>query len=438
MVAACAALDLPRGPWPSLKVPQIARKLLSLGEYQGNVLDRIARESDRADQVGNVPAAVRELIDACLQPDLEKRPSASELLEEKFPEDDTDVDDGNMFTFPTLRLRCNDLDAMCSGVEDGDDEEQPLDVLTIQETYYLWKLAGGDVLGELTRHGLMVTRPPLLSLPKLVLVEGHAEGQRKERSSLYDPVVIRLSLEQLRSCLAEITTEDCYPLLLENGFAEDRADSDTASTGAMEADETAALPLVIKEGDVKYQFKRIVLYRRLLQCYPFQRPRLWTEARVDSLPQYRAFIWAALLGVEHDTAAAYGAVDKETWTPTDRQIEVDIPRCHQYNNLLASPEGHRKFKRVLKAWVAANPEYVYWQGLDSLCAPFLYLNFNDEALAFACLSAFIPKYLHGMFQKDNAAVIQEYLAKFRHIQAFHDPGRFVLQCHPELPSSKPS
>jgi hypothetical protein len=28
---------------------------------------------------------------------------------------------------------------------------------------------------------------------------------------------------------------------------------------------------------------------------------------------------------------------------------------------------------------------------DSLCAPFLYLNFNDEALAFACLSAFIPK-----------------------------------------------
>ena len=68
----------------------------------------------------------------------------------------------------------------------------------------------------------------------------------------------------------------------------------------------------------------------------------------------------------------------------------------QYNSLLASAEGHRKFKRVLKAWVATNPQYVYWQGLDSLCAPFLYLNFNDEALAFACLQAFIPKYLLGM------------------------------------------
>ena len=96
----------------------------------------------------------------------------------------------------------------------------------------------------------------------------------------------------------------------------------------------------------------------------------------------------------------------------------------QYNHLLASPEGHRKFKRILKAWVVTNPQYVYWQGLDSLCAPFLLLNFNDEALAYACLSAFIPKYLYGMFRKDNSNVIQEYLAKFSHIQAFHDPVLF--------------
>jgi TBC domain-containing protein kinase-like protein len=62
------------------------------------------------------------------------------------------------------------------------------------------------------------------------------------------------------------------------------------------------------------------------------------------------------------------------------QIEVDIPRCHQYCELLSSPEGHEKFKRVLKAWVVSHPEYVYWQGLDSLCAPFLYLNFSNEGL----------------------------------------------------------
>ena len=72
------------------------------------------------------------------------------------------------------------------------------------------------------------------------------------------------------------------------------------------------------------------------------------------------------------------------------QIEVDIPRCHQYNELLSSPEAHKKFKRILKAWVVSHPEYVYWQGLDSLCAPFLYLNFNDEGMCFLqrCYSLF--------------------------------------------------
>lgn len=64
------------------------------------------------------------------------------------------------------------------------------------------------------------------------------------------------------------------------------------------------------------------------------------------------------------------------------QIEVDIPRCHQYDELLSSPQGHAKFTRVLKAWVVSHPHLVYWQGLDSLCAPFLYLNFNNEGKGF--------------------------------------------------------
>lgn len=63
------------------------------------------------------------------------------------------------------------------------------------------------------------------------------------------------------------------------------------------------------------------------------------------------------------------------------QIEVDIPRCHQYHELLSSPSAHAKFKRVLKAWVVSHPQYVYWQGLDSLSAPFLALNFNNEGKA---------------------------------------------------------
>uniref|UniRef100_A0A673APJ9 TBC1 domain containing kinase n=1 Tax=Sphaeramia orbicularis TaxID=375764 RepID=A0A673APJ9_9TELE len=124
---------------------------------------------------------------------------------------------------------------------------------------------------------------------------------------------------------------------------------------------------------------------------------------------------------EGDIQAKYESIDKDTPIPTDRQIEVDIPRCHQYDELLSSPQGHVKFRRVLKAWVVSHPDLVYWQGLDSLCAPFLYLNFNNEALAYACMSAFIPKYLYNFFLKDNSHVIQEYLTVFSQMIAFHDP-----------------
>lgn len=122
----------------------------------------------------------------------------------------------------------------------------------------------------------------------------------------------------------------------------------------------------------------------------------------------------------------YENIDKETPTPTDRQIEVDIPRCHQYDELLSSPTGHLKLKRLLKAWVTAHPQYVYWQGLDSLTAPFLITNFNDEETAFLSLINFIPKYLHNFFLKDNSAIIKEYLAKFSQLVTFHEP---VLSKH---------
>lgn len=393
--------------WPSLKVSQVLRKVLSLVHCQ-DMMGRLSREFDCESTLKSCPEDVKALIAACLDPNPETRPTPGNLLKSLGFSTPSNLID--MRAFPTIRLRCENLslDSIKSTPDDA-DTENPLSSLSLREIYYLWFLAGGDIMSELRKNGLMASMPPILALPKVVVIEGHPLGVVKERCSLYDPINMVLPMSQLLNCLADLTAEDAYPLI--NG---------SKSSG----DEMATMPLAIKERDVKYQFKRTVLFRRLLQGYPFTRHNLWNEARIDTLPLYRSLIWASLLGVEHDVKAAYEAIDKETPTPTDRQIEVDIPRCHQYNSLLASAEGHRKFKRVLKAWVVTNPQYVYWQGLDSLCAPFLYLNFNNEALAFACLQAFIPKYLLGMFRQDNAEVIQEYLAKFSHLQAFHDPILF--------------
>lgn len=98
-----------------------------------------------------------------------------------------------------------------------------------------------------------------------------------------------------------------------------------------------------------------------------------------------------------DIQSRYESIDKDTPIPTDRQvtspmtaavnswipvdsvlqrwfcvcclqIEVDIPRCHQYDELLSSPQGHIKFRRVLKAWVVSHPDLVYWQGQSVMSA----------------------------------------------------------------------
>lgn len=75
-------------------------------------------------------------------------------------------------------------------------------------------------------------------------------------------------------------------------------------------------------------------------------------------------------------------------------------------------------RRILKAWVKFNSNVlVYWQGnityhvcnllgLDSVLAPFLVLNFNDESKAYCCLQTFIDKYLHNYFKSENHMYMQ--------------------------------
>ncbi|KAG0005164.1 hypothetical protein BGZ79_006502 [Entomortierella chlamydospora] len=181
------------------------------------------------------------------------------------------------------------------------------------------------------------------------------------------------------------------------------------------------VPLAIREKDLGYQYQRLSMFTDLLLQYPASRAEILHHSKIDIPPLVRGKVWAAILGVVGDYQDIYDGFDKYTEKMTDRQIELDVPRCHQYNQLMFSPAGHEKMKRLLKCWVEANENLVYWQGLDSCCAPFLTLNFNDEALAFACIQLFLPKFLKDMFLHDNSQVIHEYLAVFKHLLSYHDP-----------------
>ena len=191
VILACHAIKL-REPWTRLKIPQVLRKVLSFQGYQGDVLERLARENDRQEAGKAIGERLRDVIRSCLQPRVEDRPTAAELYH-MLTGSAFDPCEFEPSTFPTMKLRCRDLvkeddwalvngngDVADDDDDEGEDDEKALDVLSIQEAYYLWKLAGGDVWAELRKRGLMVTRPPALALPRIVLSEGHTEGMVKE------------------------------------------------------------------------------------------------------------------------------------------------------------------------------------------------------------------------------------------------------------------
>ncbi|EDO40792.1 predicted protein [Nematostella vectensis] len=402
--------------WPGLSescdVDIIFKKIMDLVKTQA-VLNILVNEHKAPHKLQNLSAELLSFLKSCLTPKPTERPSPTELLgHEVFAslrQNKVPTPCRMQYFLATDRSVHMELSDLCNETESEDLlAERPLG-----EVYHLWSLAGGDLEGELKKRGLIKTKPPILSLPNIFLHTGEEFGAEKDKILLLDETTVPLSLLQLRERLRHLDEAVYYPLIEED---------DPASKTAML--DSAELPLVIRERTVDYQFHRVVLFQRLLLGYPYTRDRLVREARADIPPMLRGQIWAALLGVQGDIQATYNAIDKESTSNADRQIEVDIPRCHQYDQLLSSPTAHAKFKRVLKAWVVSHPNLGYWQGLDSLCAPFLSQHFNDEALAYACLTAFIPKYLYNFFLKDNAPIIQEYLAVFSQLIAFHDPELF--------------
>ncbi|XP_046853443.1 TBC domain-containing protein kinase-like protein isoform X2 [Xenia sp. Carnegie-2017] len=399
-------------------VKEIIKKTFSLmiksKETNKSFLYLLLNDNGSIDILEMMPADLRSFIESCLTIKHSERPDPMKLLDHPLFEDIKTVEElcgiyDNDGFLGVFRSRDLELPVHLNEEKISDDLLQER---SLQEVYHLWTLAGGDVVAELKKHNLIKSTPPVCSMPNVILQGGDKLGVNRDRNLLFDESVITLSLERVKEKLFRVEQTAYFPLLVEKDPCE------------FDSCEMKSLPVVIRERDVEYQFRRIVLFQRLLEGYPYTRDKILKEARIDIPPFLRAKVWAALLNVTGDVQRNYDIIDKESVTPTDRQIDVDIPRCHQYCELLASPTAHRKFKRVLKAWIVSNPGLVYWQGLDSLCAPFLSLSFSDEALAYNCLISFIPKYLYNFFLKDNSLVIQEYLAVFCHLIAFHDPELF--------------
>eukprot|EP00668_Euglena_longa_P014064 GGOE01018032.1.p1 GENE.GGOE01018032.1~~GGOE01018032.1.p1 ORF type:complete len:938 (+),score=210.33 GGOE01018032.1:23-2815(+) len=197
---------------------------------------------------------------------------------------------------------------------------------------------------------------------------------------------------------------------------------------------------LLREGDldVAFQHQQVQMFRDLLLRSPVPRVEILQRAQRHIPAVLRGEIWASLLGVEPilEAERLYATIDLTQPIDSDRQIAVDVPRCHQYSPKLASPLGRQRLACVLKAWVVHHCHCVYWQGLDSLCAPVLALLFPSEALAFCTLKAIVAQHVPHFFASNHSAVMEERLARYTKVLAYHDPELSThlqqLDLRPEL------
>ncbi|ORY29937.1 RabGAP/TBC [Rhizoclosmatium globosum] len=183
-------------------------------------------------------------------------------------------------------------------------------------------------------------------------------------------------------------------------------------------------PLTLKEKNAVYQCYRLLTLKQLIAEYPLSKTELLREAAIDIPPLLRAETWSCLLSIDPNAPTPeYDLLDKSLPTQSDHQLSLDIPRCHQYNTLLSSPDSHAAQTRILKAWIQTESplKNVYWQGLDALLAPFLALNYPNEGRAYVCFKAFVGKYFDGLFREDNSGALGKCLKRIEYLVAMHDP-----------------
>lgn len=269
---------------------------------------------------------------------------------------------------------------------------RPLERVPKSKLWTLHVKTEGGLASLLLKHSLSEDIPGLVTA-------------KKSQKSIFTPKIVIKDV----NC-SFIENENSWPLLGEWNLPK-KLDSGGFRTP------TITSPRFDSEND----FKQLMVFTQICNAYPFTKPRLLQELDKQTCPDIvRPEIWKCLLDIKPNFSI--GNKSKKIDEAMSRQLDVDIPRCHQYNNTMSSPNGQSIAKTVLSTWIIDNSERLtYWQGLDSLCAPFVVLFVEDENVIYQAFSNFIEKLLPDMFQPDNSKVITRYLGLLEQLLNFFNP-----------------
>lgn len=130
-------------------------------------------------------------------------------------------------------------------------------------------------------------------------------------------------------------------------------------------------------------------------------------------------IWKKLLNIPPGYHHCYTLLKETTQLESNKQISLDIPRCHKHNLFLSSSSGRATLELLLKVWVSQTNRIKYSQGLDSIAATCLILYESDEAAAYYTFSSIICKYLLPVLINED--LVGNYLLILRNLVSFLDP-----------------
>ena len=145
----------------------------------------------------SIPQVLIDFLITCLEPDPNLRTDPKELLEHPFIKD-TITPSPRLPIIPTCfestKNRTDKLDIsvfthMLTDTHNDNGEIEQFSALLkerdIHEVFFLWSLAGGDLMHELEKNGQVQSKAPICSLPQVMTKNKENFGQDKEILMLY-------------------------------------------------------------------------------------------------------------------------------------------------------------------------------------------------------------------------------------------------------------
>ena len=186
--------DLPRRN----SLTNICKRILHLITVKHMMIPQFLFDTQQAATLFfSIPEVLIDFLVKCLEPDASLRADPKELLEHAFVKD-TIIPSPQLpiilTCFESTNRRTDKLDIsiftqMLTDTQNDNGEIEKFGALLkerdIHEVFFLWSLAGGDLMHELEKNGQVQSKAPICSLPQVMTRNKENFGQDKEILMLY-------------------------------------------------------------------------------------------------------------------------------------------------------------------------------------------------------------------------------------------------------------